>query len=847
MVTMQPKLFTERNIALVKLNRPYFLYVYSEQAGTYVPGDKIQHLQFAQGQLHLDGLPILQPRFGPNSVSWKQKTAKHFTTGSLSFSKNGVTGYGTISYGDGPKTATLYSVLATAIPPNVYTTQITKKRSPAGTDPNTLPADAWQPGLELQLGYQYDLTSGTPKPVVLLNKVDIAGEFALLTTADHHLKINFNLDTNADVLSTQDSNLYVAGQLTLSPSGDTFTGTISQTGGDRTTGPDVYLWKGTAPVTPSNLRAAAPVQLSTADLLQDDDLNINVLVTLLPDENVSQMSYSMMVENMKWSIAQSDDKKQWLSDFFNQNPPVLDTSRTTLINQNLSWYQNDFSIAYLAKGMSIPPDSNTPPPIQFSDVQKAKLDNYLKTGLSQSKEYNIQSTGIYTKAYVLGKPELQAYINDGGEKWAAQVFEYLTQSSQLQQTMLRLQAEFDMTLANNSTTLLAALEPAGTYAQKYQEILLGRLTLQTGLLGTTIQDEDITLNWLPQALEYLLSTGGSSPSPSLGTLTATSDDDFKEAVENIKDGFEYFGGSTETAKAIYEILSLYKGYTLIQQLSQAEAAFTAKYPTLAGLGKLFTFLAWAGGVFNTAVAFMNWDSQGDTKKARVINKCVNLVLSLASEGIDLLNPLVAGSITALQNAMSETGRLTTVVEDIVKSCTSGEIETGEAVWRLEATLSGLKLVDQEAKAFATPALWENIFSKASIVVKAFAVAVTATTLVLNVIDFTRDIINGNPLQQTIIDGITMGLTLGTLVIQIVELAVESVVCTVLSAAFALLGVVMTIIGLFLPKPQEPTPAQTFQEKYAQPFIDNLPAPSSTTALPQLTTGLPTVQLIYNLA
>src|SRR5689334_11261625 len=94
MVTTQPKLFTERHIALVKLNRPYFLYVYSKQVGTYVPGDKMQHLQFAHGQLHLDGLPILQPKFGPNSVSWKQKTAKHFTTGSLSFSKNGVTGYG---------------------------------------------------------------------------------------------------------------------------------------------------------------------------------------------------------------------------------------------------------------------------------------------------------------------------------------------------------------------------------------------------------------------------------------------------------------------------------------------------------------------------------------------------------------------------------------------------------------------------------------------------------------------------------------------------------------------------------------------------------------------------------
>lgn len=844
MVTTPLKLYTERTIAPVKLNRPYFLYVYSQQVGTYIPGDKIQHLQFAQGQLHLDCVPILQPRFAPNSVSWRQKTAKHFTTGNISFSKNGVTGYGTISHGACPKTATLYSVLATAIPPNVYTTQITKKRYPAGTDPNTLSAGAWQPGLELQLGYRYDLTSGIPKPVVLLNKVDMAGEFALLNTSEHHLKITLNLDTDADALNAQNSNLYVAGQLILSPFGDTFTGTISQTCHDRATDPNVYLWKGTAPCQQGGFRAAAPVQLSTADLVQDDDLNINVLVTLLPDENVSQMSYSMMVENMKWTMGQRPEETQWLNDFFNQNPPVLDTDRTTLINQNLSWYQDKFAVSYLAKGMSEAPDPNTPPPIQLSDDQKAKLDYYLKTGLSQSKEYNIQSTGIYTQAYVQGQTELPAYINDGGEKWAAQVFDYLTKPDQFQQAMLRLQTEFDMTLTNNSTTLLSVLEPAGTYAQKYQEMLLGRLTLQTGLLGTTIQDEDVTLNWLPQALEYLLSTGGSSPSTSLGSLGDTPDD-FQQAVANIKDAFTYFGDAAATAKAIYDTLALYKGYSLIKQLSQAEAAFTAKYPTLAGLGKLFTFLAWAGGVFNTAIAFMNWDPQGDTKKASVINKCVDLVLTLASEGIDLLNPFVAGSIAALENAMSESGRLTTVVEDIVKTCVSGEVETGEAVWRLEAVLSGLKLADQEAKTFETPALWEKIFSKASTVVKVFAVAVTATTLVLNVIDFARDIINGSPLQQTIIDGITMGLTLGTLVIQIIELAVESVVCTVLSAAFALLGLVMTIIELFLPKPKEPTPAETFQQNYANPFIDTLPAPPATTTLSRLATGLPAVQLIYN--
>lgn len=837
MVTTQLKLFTDRKIAPVKLNRPYFLYVYSKQDGTYVPGDQIQHLNFSAGKLYLDGTPILQPSFGPNSISWKQKTKKHFTTGSLHFSKDGVTGYGTISYGTCPETATLYSVLATAIPPHVYRTQITKQRYPAGTDSNTLPADAWQPGLELQLGYQYDLGSGLPKTAVLLNQIDMTGEFTLLSTSDHRLKIVLNLDKDADTLCTQDNNLYTAGQLILSPSGDGFTGTISQTCRDRTPSSEVYLWKGMASSTHSKLKAADSVQLSAADLVQDNSLSLMELVCLLPDDNVSHMSNSMIVENMKWTIGKSSDKSHWLNDFFAQNPPVLDTARTTLINQNLSWYQTDFSIAYLAKGMSISPDSNTPPPIQFSDAQKAKLDNHLTNGLFKSKEYNIQTNGIYVQAYMLAKPRLQAYIQDGGEKWAAQVLNFLSTPDQLSQIMLRLHAEFDMSLSNNSTTLLSALDPSGNYAQQYQNLLLGRLTLQTGLFGTTIQDQDATLNWLPQVLEHLVNPN----QPKLLGAMADPSEDFKEAVE---EAIEKFGDATEAAKAIFEAFALYKGYTLFQQISKAEEAFVEKYPTLSGVGKLFTFLAWAGGIFNTAIAFMNWSPQEDTKKASVINKCVDLVLSFAQMGIDLLNP--TGSIAALETVMAKAETLEKLMSEVVEDCLSDAISADEAARRLAVTERALELVNQEARSFESPAFWENVFSKTTTIIKAFAVAVTATTLVLNVIDFVRDIKDGKPIQQTIMDGITIGLTLGTLVIQIVDLVVTSVVCTVLSAVFALLGVVMTIINLFLPKPKEPTPAENFQKDYANSFVDGLPAPSPKAALLSQS-PLPKVELVYNLA
>ncbi|MBW4464905.1 MAG: hypothetical protein KME07_05630 [Pegethrix bostrychoides GSE-TBD4-15B] len=834
MPTAQLKLFNECKVSLAALNRSYFISVYSHQDGTYIPGDQIQQLKFSQGQLRLDRLPILRPKFSRTTVSWRQRTAKQFTVGHVTFNKDGLVGYGTIAHGNCSKTATLYSVLATAVPPNVFTTQITKQRYPTGTDPDTLPANVWQPGLSVQLGYQHVQSSKALEPVVTLNQIPIAGEFTLLPNQKNQLNVSFNSDAEGGV-DSQNADRYIAGQLTLSPSNHTFQGTISQTCRNRSIGSEVYLWKGASPQAQSALADA--IQLSSADLLQDTDLNVNTLIALLPDDTVTSMSHTLLVENMKWSMGQDGTKKQWLSDFFGQNPPVLDSNRINLINPDLSWYQTDFAIPYLAKGMSTSSGSN-PPPINLDDTQKAKLDYYLKTGLSQSKSYNAQSDGIYNLAYVLGQPRLQDYINNGGEKWAAQMFDVVSGKAMLDQVMTILHTDFTMTVANNYITLLSVLDPSGNYAQQYQKLLFGRLTLQSGLLGTTVQDEATTLNWLPDALTYLASTVSGSPTSLTDTDTPA---DFNQAAKNIQDAFTYFGDATSTAKAIFDALALYKGYSLAQQLTNAEEAFTKEYPTLSGVGKLFGLLAWAGGVFNTAIGFMNWNSDNDLQRAAVINKCVDLVLGLASAGIDLLNPY-EGAKVALDNALAEAERLNGVVDDIISTLVPED--AFEATWRLQAVDAALELVDEEAQKFIEPAFWDNVFQNAATVVKAFSVAVTATTLVLNTIQFVRDIESGQPVQQTVLDGITAALTLGTLVIQIVDLAIEAVVCSVLSSVFALLGVILTIIELFLPQPAAPTPPQTFQNNYANPYINTLPSPPSSPAPER---PLPNVKLIYNLA
>ncbi|MBW4464903.1 MAG: hypothetical protein KME07_05620 [Pegethrix bostrychoides GSE-TBD4-15B] len=853
-MTVQLKLFTSPKTKVAKLNRLYFLYSYSKEECAYIPEGSVHRLHCSDGQFHLDQIPLVQPQIDRDSISWVQRTASHFTAGNLLFSSDGVTAYGTITHGDCPTTATSHSVMATAIPPATYTTQITKRRYPVGTDPNALPAEAWQPGLELKLGCQYNLHEGISQPMVQLAQQDMSGHFALQTDGNNQLKVTLDLKDEASFHCSEDPELYVAAQIILSPLGEHFTGIVSQLCSDRA-GDGVYLWKGLVPSPSKHFQAPVLNQLSAEALVQDLPLDVNILVSLVPNDTVTQLSQTLLVENMKWSMGRRDYEKQWLSDFFAQNPPVLDpvreASRISVITQDLSWYQDKFAVAYLAKGLSTSPNSTTPPPIQLNEIQKAKLEYYLTHGMGESDEYNTQSSGVFTQAYLLGQRNLGAYIQDGGQKWAALLLDELTTPAKLNSVFTALLTdgyeEVGIKQANNYTALLGTLDPSGEYAKKYQERLFGRLTLQTGIYNTTVWDEETTLNWLPQTLENLAATVPDTPTSLRATAVSS---DFQGAVDDIKNAFKYFGDATKTAKAIFGIFALYKGYGLVNQLTQAKAAFAAAYPTLGGLGKLLNFLSMVGGVFNTAISFMNWDSQKDgSKKVGIITKTIDLVKGFAELGIDLLDPFVKGSQQALKNAISEAARLDSVMDDIVTEMINDAIDIDEAMWRTQAVQSAIGLVDQETKQLVPKASWENVFGKAKLVAKVAGILITATTLALNIYDFVKDIQDGKPIQQIVMDGITMGMTLGSLIVQIVEIAITSVVCTVLSAVFAFLGIVITVINLFLPKPQTPPPAQTFQEQHAVPFTDALPSPPAATARSKAPDRIvaPKVQLIYNLA
>ncbi|WFE31240.1 hypothetical protein [Micromonospora sp. WMMD975] len=136
-------------------------------------------------------------------------------------------------------------VFASAVPPTSYATEISRRRYPAGTDPASLPRDAWSSAPAFRLGYQLDPQTGFPVTVVDLDGQSVSSFVALDVDDKDLLVLTLNLGAATSVICTSWPALYASLRITFSAFGDSFTGGVSSTCASRE-GTGSFLWRGEA-------------------------------------------------------------------------------------------------------------------------------------------------------------------------------------------------------------------------------------------------------------------------------------------------------------------------------------------------------------------------------------------------------------------------------------------------------------------------------------------------------------------------------------------------------------------------------------------------------------------------
>lgn len=415
--------------ALLVKRRRYYLYSFDVDKG-WQQNSAVPCIDLDNGQLYVNGIQIVHPKISHHHITWLQhatdSNGTHYLAGHLHLHSNGLEAHGVVIVGKNHQDAIQHTVFASVIPSVFYKTRITSARYPSNTDPSELPPSAWQDGLSLEIGYQLQEGNSVPQPMVKLDDQDISYKCAW-SANDRYTVLTITLDgSDCQFVSQQ---FYALAKLSfdaliLNAPG---IGNVSRTCGDPIDpGDTVQLWsadlaESSAGAT-SNKSAVSTfimpqperIPIASANLLStaSNNLTINELMTLLPNDVVNDDANTMLMRNMKWAMGQDKDEKQWLKQYFNETPPVIaDPDQETLAKQGLDWYQQDFAMSYLTQSFNGYSGPNEPKH-RLSKDQATNLNDFLETGLAKDPDFNVQHQGIFIDAYVGVNPRLAQYIAD---------------------------------------------------------------------------------------------------------------------------------------------------------------------------------------------------------------------------------------------------------------------------------------------------------------------------------------------------------------------------------------------------------------------------------------------------
>ncbi|WNC12967.1 hypothetical protein [Brevibacillus brevis] len=807
-----------------QLRASYHILTYQTDEG-FVPIESMQTVVLDRGALIVGRTPIHVAKFTEDHITWVQQSEGRYSSGHLYIHDGGQRIHGIVYQGTTHEDAVKHDIFGTVVKPVTYKTTITKRSYPPATSPSTLPADDWQEGLELTISYQLGMGDTLPAPKVLLGGEDITDQTTWKIDHESRTVLSINLDDEACSLADQ---LYKTASIAF----DMYTpvpegvGTIEALCRDTESLKEttVRFWKA-SPVQHNVLFAHHSLEPIAAEdvLAQPEELTINELMTILPDQSVNDDSNSMLMRNMKWAMGQDGTQREWLSKFFGQKPPVIsEPNQQELVKQSLHWYQSQFAKAYLTKSFQQYDGANKPSH-RLDDAQAKKLDVFLKEGLAQSKDFNIQHQGIFVDAYIGAKPRLRAYIQDGGEKWAKELYDVLTNSPQFVLMVNRISGAAGdpnaLAPLNNFACLLTALQPSAELARNYYKAVMTGVVVKL-VPQTSHSKKETIMQWLPTAMQELLRRLADGELPDEVDI---SKEEAKEMYE------EYIKHQNEIASSLADLLQSVIATTLFKEVEQMEEGFqqiAQKYPKLVKASKLFLVVAWIGGIASiiTALVKGSWDKMSDVEKAEFITQCTQTVVQ-AFDAVPVLyngtKSLTMATYNKLLDKFFSQEQQTSIGEigDVVSEADGGFVNA--ACQQMEEVIAAAE--GAEAGAVGKGSMFAEFFNNKYLTqsVKALGAVIAAAMAGWSLWQLIDDIKKKGSVSTIVFDSLIFAANFLAAVCLVVDLFVTTSFLPIAGAVLAIAGMVLSVLANFFEEPDNPV--DDFMNDVGIPFVDSLPA------------------------
>lgn len=803
-------------------------YVLIHDGDTFVPNVGLTSIVLDDGALIVGGTPIYNARFTADHIAWAQQSAGLYSAGHLYLHGDGLNAHGVVYQGTSRADAVSHDFIGTSIKPATYRTAVTTSSYPRSNHPPAVPSSGWRAGPELEIGFEMRVGFTMPRPVVSLGGRDVSRFVSWSVDVRGETLLSLTIDDAACVALGPDAPK--SAWLAFDPYSPNPTGAGAVTACCGATPPPgrQFLWAATAVAETVRLQVA-PLRSIPRETLTaaHGALTIADLMTILPDDTVTDYARAALLRNMKWAMGQDDTQRDWLDKFLGQIPPTIESAGATdLIRDGLSWYQNDFAKAYVTEMFQKYNGDNVPEYRRLDDQQAAKLDEYFVSGLAASADYSKQQSGIYVEAFRTSLPAINAYLSDGpdgGEKWAAALFNKLTDGAQFTLMVNRVAGALGdkaaMAPVNNFASLLTALQPDATLARSYfKSILTGTVTK---LAPDAIHsDKNTIMQWLPSAFEELL------------RHFADHDGDMPDGLDiteqEAKDMLDlYLKSPADISSALGDLIAKVSASDLLDQIVQLEDQFdniAERWPALAKASKLLFALGWIGSVSNILAILIkgDWSKMTDVQKAQFVTDFAKTALDGFDAVPDIYNGVKSISIKVWSKAMSEANASEVQIE--MQSISEQALDGEDMVVAVANEVSPLL----EAGAAETSA-FARIFAEGIVsgVVKIFGAVAALAMAGYSLWQTIKDIQGGKGVSIIVLDFLIVTANLVSAGLLIAGMFAASSMFPPAAALAALTGAILSIIEVSL-EPPPPNPIDDFMKDVGIPWVDAYSPPLTTT-------------------
>ncbi|MDR1903180.1 MAG: hypothetical protein LBQ88_12985 [Treponema sp.] len=576
----------------------------------------------------------------------------------------------------------------------------------------------------------------------------------------------------------------------------------------------------------------------------DAPLSVAALLAL-PRPNMEDVHAESFNRMLSMAVYAANDKDQEVFKYLNRPVPVVSDDKTGQLTRAQArlakdadisnFLVNKLALGYLSNSYAYANEPTIADAMNKANNAKHKISNFFsgtsKTSISRTSNYQKTSDAVYDSVYINNLAGIDAYTGSNSKEWGTRLYETVSNTAWVNGLITRMQTVQNQEELNHICTMLQILnndnnvqlgDKTVTYAAAFHkrvvERTLANFVLNVNPADPNDKDAVDTLNtFLTDFLKVYFQNIQD------GSFPGWTADQIAQAQQDLADAATAAGYETVAAyiNNVSEIVFEASAAILAMKDPDIGTRLVNLFRDHPGLNAVIGLAFYASGVLAVVMGFKRkWSDLTSKEKAEEIAGCVSFALAGARD------VAVWIAVKGFKGSFADIIEGDKILTENFSKLDFVEILSKDNAYSETMTKLGLDVTTDVAEAGSAEAAaikWQKVFRITTVVGKVASVVFMAAAVGISIWQTYEDFKSG---AGDAIEALDVISTVATGVAFFAEGAALclSTVCAaipVVGIAATLIGIILSIVELFIQRDTPPSPIEKFISDRCVPFVNGL--------------------------